>query len=147
MRPTSMEKLESGSLTIARSRRASSAVARWSNSPLKYDSPSSTRTRGAEAAQRAVALGDGHLKGAALEQAAGIGPQHGADIGARNAHVAALEYDAQLPDPPRAGRLRHLDVGDALQPIPPHVHHRRQGSRQYSAQLLGIPLLAPAKSR
>src|SRR3989442_543678 len=63
-----------------------------------------------------------------------------------HAHIAALDRDAQLTPRPGLAGAAALDVGDALQAVPAHVHHRRQRPRQYSAQLGRVPLLTPAEA-
>src|SRR6266699_6492659 len=90
---------------------------------------------------------DVQLERLAAERAIGLGAQHVADVRAGHADVTAREDDPQLADATRRRRPAHLDIGDALQPVTTHVHDRRKRPRQYSAQLRGVPLLAPAEPR
>ena len=87
------------------------------------------------------------LERLAPERAVGFGTQHVADVGPRHPNVAAREDDPQLADPAGRRRPAHFDIGDGLQPVPSHIHHRRKRPRQYSAQLGTIPLFAPAEPR
>src|SRR3989454_3091186 len=99
-----------------------------------------------QARDLAAVLGYRQLERRAAELTIHLGTQHRAHVLLRHAHVAALEHDAQLAHPARRAGAADLDVRDALQAVPAHVHHRRQRPRQYSAQPGGVPLLAPAEA-
>src|SRR5256714_4778414 len=103
------------------------------------------RAGGDEPRDLAVLTGHRQLERRALQQAIGLGPQHGPDVGPGHSDVAVLEHDAQLAHAPGGTGMAHHEVRDALQPIAADVHDRRQRPRQYSAQLGAVPFLAPAK--
>src|SRR5690348_2979584 len=106
-----------------------------------------TRPHGHDASHLAAVLGHRQAERGAPELLIGLRSQYRAHVRARDAHIPVLEGDPQLPYSSRGGGARDLDLGDALEPAALDVHHRRERSRQYSAQLRGIPFLAPAKAR
>src|SRR5207244_9145686 len=101
------------------------------------------RACGDEPADLAAVLRHREGEGSAAEHLIGLGPQHRAHVGAEHAYVAVLERDTELADPARGCHAGHFDVGDALQPHPARVHHRRHLPRPYSPPRGPVPFLAP----
>src|SRR6266404_5484998 len=116
--------------------------------PLTHpDAVPRPRAGGDESADLPALLGHRELERGAAERPVGLGPEHGAYVGPADAHVAPLEHDPQLGDAPGARRARHLHVGNRLQPVTADRVHRGERPREYSAQLLAVPLFAPAETR